>query len=175
MSNRRQLRCPSLREEICKTLSKVSTRGRDTYSSSTSTSTVVFNSLWPHGLEPAKLLCPWASLGKSTGVGCHALLQGIFPPQGWNRHLLNFLHWQVGSLPLAPPGKHRMWQSPYLNPCSPASVLCIMTQLGMPFSSVNLKIFLSWALSQDLLSQGKGVSQNHLWDTSTRMHLSPGS
>ena len=24
------------------------------------------------------------SLGKNTGVGCHALLQGIFPTQGWN-------------------------------------------------------------------------------------------
>ena len=118
-----------------------------------------------HGILPSK----------NTGVGCHAFLQGVFWIQGSNPHVLNFLHWQVGSLPLAPPGKHRMWQSPYLNPCSPASVLCIMTQLGMPFSSVNLKIFLSWALSQDLLSQGKGVSQNHLWDTSTRMPLSPGS
>ena len=30
----------------------------------------------------ARLLCPWDSPGKSTGVGCHALLQGIFPTQG---------------------------------------------------------------------------------------------
>ena len=65
---------------------------------------------------------------------------------------------QGGSLPLAPPGKHRMWQSPHLNPCSPASVLCIMTQLGILFSAVSLKIFLFWASSQDLLSQEKGVS-----------------
>ena len=34
------------------------------------------------------LLCPWDSLGKNTGVGCHALLQGIFPTQGLNPHLL---------------------------------------------------------------------------------------
>ena len=27
-------------------------------------------------------------LGKNTGVGCHALLQGIFPTQGWNLRLL---------------------------------------------------------------------------------------
>ena len=26
--------------------------------------------------------CPWDSLGKDTRVGCHALLQGIFPTQG---------------------------------------------------------------------------------------------
>ena len=45
------------------------------------------------------------SPGKNTGVGCHALLQGIFPTQGSNPHLLHLLHWQLGSLPPAPPGK----------------------------------------------------------------------
>ena len=54
---------------------------------------------------PARLLCPWDSPGKNTGVGCHALLQGIFPTQGLNLHLLCLLHGQAGSLPLVPPGK----------------------------------------------------------------------
>ena len=58
-----------------------------------------------YGLYPARLLCPWDSPGKNTGVGCHALLQGIFLTQGSNPHLLCLLCWQVGSLPLAPPGK----------------------------------------------------------------------
>ena len=31
-----------------------------------------------------KLLCLWDFQGKSTGVGCHFLLQGIFPTQGSN-------------------------------------------------------------------------------------------
>ena len=31
-----------------------------------------------------KFLCPWDFQGKSTGVGCHFLLQGIFPTQGSN-------------------------------------------------------------------------------------------
>ena len=35
--------------------------------------------------------------------GCHALLQGIFPTQGSNPCLLCLLHWQEGSLLLAPP------------------------------------------------------------------------
>ena len=35
-------------------------------------------------------------------VGCHALLQGIFPTQGLNPRILCLLHWQAGSLPLAP-------------------------------------------------------------------------
>ena len=42
---------------------------------------------------------------QDTGVGCHALLQGIFLNQGWNPSLLCLLRWQAGSLPLAPPGK----------------------------------------------------------------------
>ena len=50
---------------------------------------VVSDSLWPHGLQPARLLCPWDSPGKNTGVGCHALLQGIFPTQGSNPGLLH--------------------------------------------------------------------------------------
>ena len=29
----------------------------------------------PHGLQPIRLLGPWDSPGKSTGVGCHCLLQ----------------------------------------------------------------------------------------------------
>ena len=40
--------------------------------------------LWPHGLQSARLLCPWDSPGKNTGVGCHFLLQGIFLTQGSN-------------------------------------------------------------------------------------------
>ena len=45
---------------------------------------VVSNFLQPHGLQPARFLCPWDSPGKNTGVGCHFLLQGIFPTQGSN-------------------------------------------------------------------------------------------
>ena len=56
-------------------------------------------------LQPARLLCPWDSPGKNTGVGCFALLQGIFPTQGSNPYLLCLLHWQADSLPLAPPGE----------------------------------------------------------------------
>ena len=66
---------------------------------------VVSNSLRLHGLMLARLLYPWDSPGRSTGVGCHFLLQGIFLIQELNLHLLHLLHWQADSLPLAPPGK----------------------------------------------------------------------
>ena len=36
---------------------------------------VVSHSLWPHGLQPSRLLHPWDFPSKSTGVGCHFLLQ----------------------------------------------------------------------------------------------------
>ena len=49
---------------------------------------VVSDSLQPHGLQPARLLCPWDFPGKNTGVGCHSFLQGIFPTQGSNPGLL---------------------------------------------------------------------------------------
>ena len=39
---------------------------------------VMSDSLWPHGLQSARLLCSWNSPGKHTRVGCHALLLGIF-------------------------------------------------------------------------------------------------
>ena len=63
------------------------------------------DSLRTQGLPHTRLLCPWNFLVKKIGVDCHFLLQGIFLTQGLNPHLLRLLHWQVDSLPLAPPGK----------------------------------------------------------------------
>ena len=61
---------------------------------------VVSNCLGPHGLAP--LFTGFST--KNTGVGCHALLQGIFPTQGSNPHLLCLLtgrgilyHWAPGN------------------------------------------------------------------------------
>ena len=40
-------------------------------------------SVVPDSSRPSiRLMCPWDSPGKNTRVGCHALLQGIFPTQG---------------------------------------------------------------------------------------------
>ena len=72
-----------------------------------------------HGLKSSRLLCPWDFSGKNFGVGCHYLLQEIFPTQGLNLH---FLHWQVDSLllshqgsPLCPLGEsYPGWE---MNPC----------------------------------------------------------
>ena len=49
----------------------------------------MFDSLRPYGPYPTRLLCPWESPGKKTGVGSHSLLQGIFLTQGLNLGLLH--------------------------------------------------------------------------------------
>ena len=60
--------------------------------------------LQSHGMQPTKLLYPWDDPGKNTGVGCHFLLQEIFPTQGSNLCLWQLLHWQAVST-TEPPGK----------------------------------------------------------------------
>ena len=52
-----------------------------------------------------RLLCRWDSPGKNTGVGCHALLQGIFPTPGMNLPPYVSRIERRGSLPLVPPRK----------------------------------------------------------------------
>ena len=67
------------------------------------------NSLWPHGLRPARLLCPWDFFpGKNAEMGCYFFLQGIFLTQGLNPCLLCLLHcreilyhWATGEAPKA--------------------------------------------------------------------------
>ena len=75
-------------------------------------------------------------LQENTGVGCPALLQGIFTTQGSNLHLLCLLHWQAGSLPLAAPGKpppEEYWSElPFPSPGD-------LSNLGIEYSSPTLQ------------------------------------
>ena len=41
-------------------------------------SSVVSDSVRPHGLKPTRLLCPWDSPGKNTGVSCHFLFSNAW-------------------------------------------------------------------------------------------------
>ena len=58
----------------------------------------------PHGLLPTRLLCPWGSPGKNTGVGCHALLQGPLHCRWFLYHLSHqgshIGHLEISSLSL---------------------------------------------------------------------------
>ena len=72
---------------------------------------VIVSHLYPYGLWVARLLCPWNSPGKNTGVGIHSLLQGIFPIQGSN---LGLLHCRQSLLPEPPGslGEPSSWELP---------------------------------------------------------------
>ena len=71
---------------------------------------VVSDSLWPHGLYPARLLCPWNFPGKNIGVGCHFLLQGIFLTQDLNPG--GSPASRADSLPSEPSGQPNYQQKP---------------------------------------------------------------
>ena len=141
----------------------------------------------PHGLQLTRLFYLWDSLGKSTGVGCHFLLQGIFQTQGSNLHLL---HWQANCLPLShqgsPPGNgygyhftedetEALWDSrkclrlAKLNLSRRALRLLVR---GSFESSLQLSEVLLWRPWAGLLNEGLRIcvwtdaAQGHTWQMS---------
>ena len=86
--------------------------------------------------------------------GCHALLHPILSTQGWNLHLLHLLHWQAGSLPLAPPkdilkvpskepGGRELWvENPEQNPSAGAywSLNLLQVTLGLGYRIWKMEI-----------------------------------
>ena len=128
---------------------------------------VTSNPLPLHGLQPARLLCPWDSPDKNTGVGCHSLLQGIFPTQGSNMHLLQLLGQQADSLPLCHMGSLKQYEGESIS-CSavpvslslhglqPARLLCPWNSPGQNTAvgchSLLQKIFLTQGLKPGPLS-----------------------
>ena len=117
---------------------------------------VVSNSLRPHGLWPARLLCPWDFLGKNIGVGCHSLLHEIFPTQGSNPGLLR---WQADSLPSMLPGKPK---EDFCYCCCSVTqscpTLCDPMDCSLPGSSVH-GIFQARILEWVAISFSEGSSQ----------------
>ena len=108
---------------------------------------VMSNSVLPHELKPARLLCPWNSPGKNTGVGCHSLLQGIFLTQGSNPDLLGLLHWQAGSLPLSPPGNPIFPNRKFSFFSQPFWTYSMKTSpIVLAFRGLSLPLFLVWSL-----------------------------
>ena len=102
---------------------------------------IVSSFLWPHEPQPTRLLCPWDSPGKNTGVGCYFLLQGIFPIQRSSPCLCHLLHWQADSLPPVPPGKPLSDHSAPLTTIAPRILPKMQVRLpGLPagLTPVNL-------------------------------------
>ena len=79
--------------------------GRNGNSKSSHRRLVTSDSLQLYGLQPARLLCPRGSPGKTSAVGCHSLFQGVFLTQGLSPSLLQLLRWQADSSIPEPPGE----------------------------------------------------------------------
>ena len=109
----------------------------------------IFQTLWT---VAHLLLCPWGFSRQEFGMGCHALLQGIFLTQGSNWCFLRLLHWQAGSLSLAPPGK-------------PSNCTIVVQSLSRVSSSVttfsscpqSFPVSGSFLMSQLLASSGQSI------------------
>ena len=63
-------------------------------------SSVVSNSLRPHGLLPARLLCPWIFQARILEWVAMPFSRGSSWPRDQSHISLHLLHWQAGSLPL---------------------------------------------------------------------------
>ena len=102
--------------------------------------------LQPHGVQPARLLCPQDSPGKNNGVAISFCRRS-------NLSLLCLLHWQAGSLPLATLGK------PHLNV---QQVSISLSSWNHPF--LQLKKYPNLSLIQLSLSVLSNSSRHHgLW------------
>ena len=120
---------------------------------------VVFDSLHPYGLQPARLLCPWNSPDKNPGVGCHTLLQGIFLTQRLNPFPLHLLHWQMGSLALALSGKPKCMKHHIKN----SSILdssYFYTQIGSYFKPWEIKL---WSYLEGAFKYSKDLTETVTW------------
>ena len=96
---------------------------------------------WPF-VTPKDYSPPVSSVpGKNTGVGCHAVLQGIFRTQESNLRLLCLLPWQASSSPLAPPGELSIDQSIQFSSVGQSCpTLCDPMRLSTPGFPVHHKL-----------------------------------
>ena len=92
---------------------------------------------------PTRLLCPWDSPGKNSGVGCHCLFQGIFLTQGSILHCRQTVYQlsHQGSPRNSLPGLYFLsnrsnWGAvvcfypTYYNHCCDLMVICILANLA---------------------------------------------
>ena len=105
---------------------------------------VMSNSFQPRGPQPARLLCPWDSPGKNTGVGCHFFLHGIFPTQVSN---LGLLHCRQILYHLNHKGGKMLTHLLYGDPCKDIKLPWMRSSQTRRWSYIiSLKQYLSWSL-----------------------------
>ena len=76
------LREPCISIQVWKVIMAVMNTLSNTNKSVSVSHSIMPSSLWPYGLQPTRLLCPWNSPGKNTGVGLPCPLPGDLPNSG---------------------------------------------------------------------------------------------
>ena len=125
--------------------------------------------LRPHGLWTVKLLRPWDFPGKNTEVGCHFLLQGLFPIQGWNLCLLHFrwilCHWatkEAQSPSYSKPISNFTFSNSSFCIMSMYSVLSPLLKIGFNVIFITLDYSPSWRKNRKKESEGDKMSRGQL-------------
>ena len=124
-----------------------------------------------------RLLCPQDCPGMNARVGCHFLLQGVFPTQGWKLHLLSLLFdrwffyhcatWEVHMVSLHEYIFKRCHPNPQdKSSCSRPKIKSVVNKSSPTFSLPIWCQFLSWSLrlwSQPGQEGGLGTVLILLW------------
>ena len=90
----------------------------------------------PWTVAPLRLLCLWDFSGENAGVGCHFLLQGIFPAPGWNPRLLGLLPWQMDSSPLSHLGSLHVSHTCFKVCLAQSQIVSVGTAMGERLGAV---------------------------------------
>ena len=121
---------------------------------------VMSNSLWSHGLQPGRLLCPWDFPSKNTRAGYHFLLQGIFLTQGLNSHRLSSAL-EGRFFTTEPPGKPQLYETMAYNGLGSKLQSCHPLKSFSPPSEIMVSVGPGWCRCCDLGRQP--VALLNLW------------
>ena len=118
------------------------------------------DSVWPHGLQPTRLLRPLDSPGKNTGVGCHFLLQCMKmksesevaqlcptlsdPILFFLYSYLSKLHWHAYEKAMAPHSNTLAWKIPWMEEPGRLQSMGSLRVRHDWMTSLSLSTFMHW-------------------------------
>ena len=107
----------------------------------THTQSTTSSSLWPHGLEPARVLCQWNFPDKNTGMGCYFLLQRIFLSQEIKPASCASSALAGRFFMTEPRGKPKIWRCRGLNPGPHTCKACALPLSYIPWPAFGMVNF----------------------------------
>ena len=128
--------------------------------------TCVCGSLQLHGLYPPGSSTPWDSPGKNTRAGCHFLLQGVFPTQGWNLRLILAGRFFTTALP----GKSIQFiiQSKQFLGSADEQIYYLIWKAAEEYHCLKAQVHCTW-MCKNVLELGGNTGMFHEGDTSAEI------